>query len=141
MRITSRVAGHAVAGHVQLSRAEVKPTGRTITQETVWFEDDAPADAEIVGQWRWVTDPVYSGYRAHAPGWQRQPYGFDTRLSKLDVPAGASLFLYVSVDPEEPPLRLAVSVTHGEGVYQLIWGEGGQETGDRGQRRVPEFSI
>jgi len=123
LHVTAQVVGEIATGHAHLSRAEVKATGRMLTEETVWFEDDVPGDAEVIGKWQWVTDPVFSGYRAHAPAWQREPYGFDTRLSQLDVPPGASFFVYTNVDPEEPPLRVSIHVASAAGQTQLVWGE------------------
>ncbi len=123
LALRAQVTDDATRGELRVYRATTRPTGRTVTREIVWVDDEVPADAALVGKWKWTNETAFSGRQSHTFDWQGQPYGFDTRLQPLDAPAGASLFVYVHLDPEEPPQQVTLIVRSGEQSYRLTWGE------------------
>lgn len=113
---------------IELLDAREKSTERTERDERVWFDDDLPADAELIGQWRWVDQPVRSGQRAHGFQWNHEPYGFRTRLEPLvietghnseadeaDTAAAESFYVFVRLDPREPAEQLTLTLQPREG--------------------------
>ncbi|HUU11716.1 MAG TPA: hypothetical protein VM431_14410 [Phycisphaerae bacterium] len=130
IRLEATVTGDVADGTVHLFEAAVQETDQTESRETIWFDDEVPPDAERSGTWRWVNDPVYGGSRAHTFGWDRRPYGFTTRLSRLAVAPGESLFFYVRIDPKDPPGRLTVRVTAGGTTHPLAWDSPGAPLAD-----------
>ena len=121
VRFEATVAGDVAEGIIHVFEAHDRKEEQTERRETIWFDDQTPADAELTGKWRWGTDQVYGGSRAHTFGWDRKPYGFRTRLNRLSVAPGEAFFLFARLDPNDPPGRLAVDVSVGETKHKLAW--------------------
>jgi serine/threonine protein kinase len=131
-----RRAAPAVTGTPSSGRAPGKataaaplPDGRDI----VWVEDDLPPGAVPVAEnvddpWQWgeaATQPVYSGRRSlKQQGWGLLQQYFHKARYPLTVHAGDTLFVYVWLDPRNPPRCLMLQyldvVTWNHRAY---WGE------------------
>lgn len=115
------VSGDIVLLDTQTATREVEAA-----DETVWFDDMLPGDAQVHGTWRWASPPgagAFSGVKAHTFDWARSPYGFQTRLHKLVMAPDAAMFLYVWIDPADPPGRLAVTLEAPKRKARLVWGD------------------
>ncbi|MBE3069094.1 MAG: hypothetical protein IMZ66_02545, partial [Planctomycetes bacterium] len=121
VEIEATVAGDVAEGVIHLFQADTRKAEQTERRETLWFDDEVPPDAEVTGTWRWVTDRVYGGTRAHTFGWDRKPYGFRTRLNRLSVAPEESLFVFAWLDPDDPPGRLILTVSAGDKTADLAW--------------------
>ncbi|MEX0654773.1 MAG: hypothetical protein WD534_07480 [Phycisphaeraceae bacterium] len=122
VRLAATVRGHASEGQVHLYDTVTKTHERIDERETVWFDDDTPADAELIGQWRWMDETVHSGSRAHTFGWSREPYGFRTTLNRLPLEPDENLFVWVRLDADAPPERLTLDVHQPDDrTHRLIW--------------------
>ena len=121
IHLAATVTGDPAEGCINLFETDTLATQETQSRETVWFDDDLPADAEISGTWRWTSESTYSGTRAHTFSWARQPYGFRTRLVQLAVGAGDTFFLYARPDGKAPPARLTVRAPVGDKTHELLW--------------------
>lgn len=121
IEVAANVSGEPVSGVVKLVKNITKPAQVTRENEIVWFEDDIPSDAESIGQWRWMSEQVFSGAKAHTFNWSRQPYGMKTRLNKLAAPAGSSLFTYAYLDPRDTPTKVTLTFTVNNVEMQATW--------------------
>ena len=122
-----QIEGDASYGQILLygpedaqSEAGAETETQQVETELVWFDDDWPIDAELTGNARWITDRKYSGTRAHTFDWSRKPYGFATRLNKLAAPPDASFFVYVWLDPADPPGQLTIDLAYDGGSHSLV---------------------
>ncbi len=121
IQLAAVVKGDVTEGKIHLFRAGSQVIEQNDIQETVWFDDDIPVDAEEMGKWRWTSDRAYSGTQAHTFNWSRQPYGFRTRLHPLILSAGESLFVYVWIDPQDGPGRVSIRVLAGATTCELMF--------------------
>ncbi|MFW6059179.1 MAG: hypothetical protein ACODAQ_03305 [Phycisphaeraceae bacterium] len=123
VRVRAHVRGDVAEGRIDIYEARMEETDEARIQERVWFDDDLPADAERIGQWHWVRDPVYSGSRAHTFGWRREDYGFRTHLDPLQISEQEPMFVYARLDPADPPAQLIMIVKDEKRTYHLLWGD------------------
>jgi len=121
IRLTATVSGDVAEGQIDVFEMDRLAGEQTDLNETVWFDDDLPPDSELMGEWRWTSERSYSGTRAHTFGWARRPYGFRSRLNRLRLGRDETLFLYVWLDPDNPPGRLTVRVAVRDKTYELGW--------------------
>jgi hypothetical protein len=101
--------------------------------ESILIDDDVPAGAETSGEWTWLLPdqaPVFSGARSHtqkSDGKQAQHYA----LGLKEAAAGPrdTLFVYVYLDPADPPREIMVQwndgvpVSDGGWAHRAYWGE------------------
>ena len=124
VELVAVVGGDVVAGQIQLFEPRTETTDNEIESETAWYDDDLPADAEMIGEWSWTTERAHSGTRSHTFGPMSAAYGFRTRLDRLLVQPDESFFVYVRLDPDDPPPQLIIGITVGEqDELELVWGE------------------
>jgi hypothetical protein len=121
VRVSAAVSGDAAEGEIVLLESDARVVERTQERETVWFDDDTPADAELFGSWRWVTSPVHSGRRAHGFGWSREAYGFSTTLNRFAIADDAALSAWVYLDPSDPPREIGIEATASGRDRRLVW--------------------
>lgn len=121
IHLAAIVTGDPTEGSIHLFEADTLATQETQSRETLWFDDDLPADAELSGKWRWTGESTYSGTRAHTFSWARKPYGFRTRLVRLAVGPQDTFFLYARLDTAKPPARLTVRVPVEGKTHELLW--------------------
>ncbi len=120
--LSAAVSGDVTEGEIHLFKAGKQVIEQNEIQETVWFEDDVPADAEVMGKWRWTNEGAYSGGQAHTFPWSRQPYGFRTRLHPLTLAVGETLFVYARIDPQDSPDSIKIRVLTAGVTYELAYG-------------------
>ncbi|MCK4293056.1 MAG: hypothetical protein KAY65_07650 [Planctomycetes bacterium] len=121
IHLAAAVSGDVAQGQIHLFRADKQAIEQVEAAESVWFDDDVPGDAELMGKWRWIEEQTYSGSQAHTFNWSRGPYGFRTRLHRLSISHNESLFLYTRLEPQESPDRLRVRALTAGKTYELIW--------------------
>ncbi|MBI1367717.1 MAG: hypothetical protein GC162_03595 [Planctomycetes bacterium] len=122
LRLSAKVGGEPVRGEMGLFEPKQVTTRKTIEQETVWFEDELPADAVTHGDWRWSTVRAFSGVKSFTFGWNREPFAFKTRLYPMSAAPESTLFVYVWLDPQSPPQRLIVSYLDNGNIDAVVWG-------------------
>ncbi len=138
LRASVAARGEPVAaGVLRLLRPVERTREELAQQRSVWFDDDPPRDAELLGSWRWTTDQPMSGRRAHSPDWARKPYGFRTRLQRFVVAPEASLFL--DVRPEAGVQGVTLVLLRGERQYETRWS--GKELGEAGTWTTLEVPL
>ncbi len=104
------------------------PSERT---DIVWVEDAIPIGAwgSTAGgdTWNWVTaSPApYSGAKAHqsANVVGYHDHSFNNATVTMPVAAGDILFVYVYLDPVNPPREIMVSWNNGNWEHRAYWGE------------------
>jgi cytochrome c553 len=111
--------------------ATLKPPPPAKETETVWIEDDFPpgANAQHNGNTpltQWVTAEnghVFSGKRAlkrSATGLAQDYYSGGA--APFDAPQGARFFLYVFLDPANPPEAVMLQIHTGKWESRAVWG-------------------
>ncbi|MCC6581435.1 MAG: hypothetical protein IT440_13440 [Phycisphaeraceae bacterium] len=118
-----KVAASADAADGQVQWLEAREVTREDRREveTVWFDDDPPADAAIQGNWRWLSGSAFSGLRCYTCSFDHKPFGLTTRLSPLTLGPDQKLVLHVRPDDKHPAGRLIVSVDGDQGKTDLSW--------------------
>jgi subtilisin family serine protease len=99
--------------------------------DVIWVEDAIPAGAWTSTSggdvWNWVTaSPApYSGAKAHQSALVAgyHDHTFQQASATLPVAAGDILFLYVYLDPANPPREIMVSWFDGSWEHRAFWGE------------------
>jgi hypothetical protein len=97
------------------------------SSDVVWFDDAVPAGARPAGSWNWVsTAPVpYAGALAHQSalaGGIHQHY-FTNAPAPLQVQTGDTLYVYVYLDPANPPSELMLQWYAAGWEHRAYWGE------------------
>lgn len=127
IHVESKVTGDAMRGELLLFEPQTVTEHQVTDAETIWFEDELPADATRDGRWRWSTARAYSGVRSFAFGWDHEPFGFATRLYPLTVPGDAHVFVYVWLDAQQSPNRLTLRWRSDDRRFGLTWGRPGMK--------------
>ena len=99
------------------------------SSDVVWMDDTLPVGSTTPGgNWNWVgSDPApYSGALAHqstlAAGFHQ--HYFTNATAALPVQAGDTLFVYVYLDPANPPRELMLALNAGGSwEHRAYWGE------------------
>jgi hypothetical protein len=98
------------------------------SNDVAWFDDAVPAGAVLRGTWNWVSvdPPPYSGALAHqselAAGFHQ--HYFTNASDKMLVQAGETLYVYIYLDPVNPPREVMLSWdTNGRWKHNAYWGE------------------
>ena len=115
----------AEAARIIIYHTAQQSTEEISERQIVWFDDKLPDDAVSAEPWQWMEmgRQVFSGTRAHTFGWDRLPYGFTTRLNRLEIQPGASFFVYAWLDADEPPGRVVVAIDSEQKRYRMVWGD------------------
>jgi len=56
IHLAAAVSGDVAQGQIHLFRADKQAIEQVEVAESVWFDDDVPADAELMGKWRWTEE-------------------------------------------------------------------------------------
>ncbi|HWA25822.1 MAG TPA: S8 family peptidase [Lacunisphaera sp.] len=130
-------AGYTVSGgrlnlNLALAAAGAPPAGPPPARtDVIWVEDGIPIGAwtGTAGgdAWNWITanpTPV-SGTKAHQSNLIAgyHDHSFSNATVTLQPIAGDILFLYVYVDPANPPREIMVSWNNGSWEHRAYWGE------------------
>ncbi|RMG37075.1 MAG: DUF1553 domain-containing protein [Planctomycetota bacterium] len=90
----------------------------------VWIDDALPAGARPSGPWKFVSDPVHSGKKAHTQTAQQLDQHYFTGARKpLRIAEGDTLFAYVYLDPKNPPRQIMLQFNDGSWEHRAYWGE------------------
>ncbi|MCY3021545.1 MAG: hypothetical protein NTW87_21230 [Planctomycetota bacterium] len=111
----------------------------TAPNETVWSEDALPGGAAPNGtlkgeSWKWVTQPapVFSGTHSHtqggAPGQEKadskRQHCFEDANPPLPVNPADTFFVYVYLDPKDPPKEIMLEwKCGGNWDHRAYWGD------------------
>ena len=108
--------------------AEVgKPT--TKPQDIVWFDDEPPLGAKIEDKsvWKWDESPkhpVHGGKRSMVrAGAGLHQHSFTGVTNPLFLSSGDKLFVYVYLDPRNPPKSIMLEFDDGVWEHRAYWGE------------------
>ncbi|HUP60265.1 MAG TPA: carboxypeptidase regulatory-like domain-containing protein [Thermoanaerobaculia bacterium] len=101
------------------------------SDEEVWFDDALPAGAVASSggnarPWLWDTTQAASGTKSHTElleaGWKQ--HSFSGATEKLNVAAGDALYVWVLLDPCNPPRQILITFAKGGDVMRgAFWGE------------------
>jgi hypothetical protein len=106
------------------------PATKPEALEQTWIDDELPSGATTDGTggsgaaWKWVTEPVFSGTRAHTQGGegrQRQHYALGAK-EPLHVEPSDVLFTYVYLNPKDPPKEIMLQWNAGDWEHRAFWG-------------------
>ncbi|HYC70098.1 MAG TPA: S8 family peptidase [Opitutaceae bacterium] len=102
-----------------------------VPTDVIWVEDAVPSGAWLGTSggdvWEWVTaNPApYSGFKSHRsavrPG--LHDHTFQNATITMPVDAGDTLFVYVYIDPANPPREIMVSWRDTSFEHRAYWGE------------------
>jgi S1-C subfamily serine protease len=102
-------------------------------KDRVWFDDELPPGAVpssrgLKSQWKWVSgagNRVFSGKRSQlrkSPDFSQ--HYFAGANPPLELNAGDKLFIYVYLDPKDPPRQLLLELNDGlRWEHRAYWGE------------------
>ena len=96
------------------------------SNDAPWFDDAIPAGARPFGSWNWISGgPVpYSGNLAHQStlaGGLHQHY-FTNAAAPLQVQTGETLYVYVYLDPANPPSEVMLQWNAAGWEHRAYWG-------------------
>ena len=132
-------------GRLDLGNALMQRPAQTPPPVSVWVDDalpdgsvtnDAGGDSWTAEPWNWVTNnpAPFSGAAAHqsalAPGIHEHLFQYAT--STLEVFPGDTLFVYVYLDPANPPREIMVEWNDGCWEHRAFWGENDIPWGEYG---------
>ena len=112
-----------------LGRAEAPPADPL---EQIWFDDQLPAGATTAPQsstetaWTWDTTQSASGTRSHVEPVRAglHQHVFDDTTDAQQIAPGDVFFVYVLIDPCNPPKEIMLQWNSGSGWYhRAFWGE------------------
>jgi len=111
--------------------ADAKPPKESEKVEAIWLEDDFPAGAKVEStpgkRTQWITaeqGPVHSGKRAlkrTADGIGQDFYA--SGAAPLTVPQNGEFFVYVYLDPQNPPKAVMLQFHKTEWKNRAVWGD------------------
>ncbi len=124
--LTSVVLIHPLFGQEQGAAAsapvpKATPATPVAPKETVWLDDDPPANAKTQGIWIWDTTTFTSGGKSHGHPSAKglQSHGFTADPATFDI--NSMVTQQVWLDPSDPPkgIMLKLKLTTGDevGVY------------------------
>jgi hypothetical protein len=111
--------------------ATIEPKPPVEETETVWVDDDFPANAKVQsnrpGTTTWVTaenGQVYSGTRAlkRTDNELGQDF-YSGGAAPLEIPSGGQLFAYVFLDPADPPKAVMLQFHKDGWLHRAVWGD------------------
>jgi len=109
------------AAFAQQEPGAKEPAGAAAPKETVWIDDDLPANAKTEGTWVWDTTTFESGAKSHGhpPAKGLTSHGFTA--DPVSLSDNGMIIQQVWLDPKDPPkgIMLKFKLTNGEqvGVY------------------------
>lgn len=116
--------------------AEMNPQPPRVVSEQVWFDDAFPEGAQVGASGHattFVEQPVKSGKRSLKRGGvgMAQDY-YQAGAKELEVPSGANFFVYVYLDPVDPPEEVMIQFHTGGWSHRVFWGTDVIEFGKKG---------
>ncbi len=115
--------------------ADLVPKPQVTTLEEVWFEDGFPEGAQVVGAGHPTTlvdSPVHSGKKSLKRGGPAMAQdSYDTGAAPFTVPRDGKMFVYVYLDPKDPPEEVMVQFNSDQWKHRALWGEDTIEFGKR----------
>lgn len=102
-------------------------------RETIWLEDDLPANAQAQGNWLWDTASPASGAKAHGhlPAKGLQSHGFTA--DPVTIPTGSMIAQQVWLDPADPPKGIMLKFKLANGEEVGVYWEGEEEVFNPGE--------
>ena len=90
--------------------------------ETVWLENDLPADAQAEGEWIWNDEQAAGGERSHShPAAKGMAFHAVTFAQPIRLPTNGLITQEVWLDPKDPPqgiaLKFKLATDQEAGVY------------------------
>lgn len=76
--------------------------------ETVWLDDELPADAQTQGTWIWDEQEKASGTRSHGHPSAPRAQGHGFTAEPIVLPLSGKILQQVWLDPQDPPEGIAV---------------------------------
>ncbi|MBN8249117.1 MAG: DUF1549 domain-containing protein, partial [Verrucomicrobia bacterium] len=109
--------------------ATLTPPPPVEVKEVVWLDDEAPGTPKAATENgpRWIgpdQGPVRAGQRAlrrQGPGVTQDV--FESNGAVLEIPAGATLFAHVFLDPKDPPKAVMLQFNKDGWDHRAIWGD------------------
>jgi hypothetical protein len=99
-----------------------KPASAAV--DAIWFDDAPPPGARPEGLWQWNQQSVHSGKHSMVrSGAGLHQHSFTGATKPLPINAGDKLFIYVYLDPKNPPKGIMLEFHDGGGEHRAYWGE------------------
>ncbi len=122
VEVSVSVQGEVRDGTIELFAVHRETKRETWEDVTVWVDDDVPPDAvRASAPWRWSTQRVRSGARAHTHDDRGTTYGFRTRHNGLTVEPGQMFFLDIFMEEDDEPYWVQVSLLVNGTMKHFIW--------------------
>ncbi|MBI3318337.1 MAG: hypothetical protein HYZ90_04205 [Candidatus Omnitrophica bacterium] len=113
--------------------ATLAPAGTAPLQETLWLDDELPANAKEEGNWLWDTATVASGSRSHGHPSAKglQSHGFTADPAQINV--NSMVTQQVWLDPQDPPRGIMLKFRLAGGEEVGVYWEGEEEVFSPGE--------
>ncbi|HSJ04267.1 MAG TPA: PSD1 and planctomycete cytochrome C domain-containing protein, partial [Verrucomicrobium sp.] len=124
-------AREALSRMAYVDPADIGPPVPAVTKETVWVDDDFPADARAqhagLNPLQWIADAagkIFTGKRAI----MRKDTGlaqdfFDSIKEPFVVPAGGRIFVHVYLEPTDLPKAVMLQLHVDGWSHRAVWGD------------------
>lgn len=129
LKVETEQAAATAASQYQYEEPPVVSESAAPPAETLWVDDETPADAESFGDWIWESapSPVQHGARSMKRSGSGIHQHFFTRAAQLlTIHPGDKLFAWVFLDPKSPPdsimLQWNSSGGHDGWHHRAYWG-------------------
>jgi hypothetical protein len=107
------------------------PAAASAPSESVWIDDALPEGSQLNAEksWTWVSapeHPVHHGQRAHtqgdAAGDKPHQQHYFTGARPLKIGEHDQLFVYVYLDPKNPPKEIMLQIHQDDWEHRAYWG-------------------
>ena len=126
LHFTIKAQGEIVHANLEQREPVSSHASLASSSDTLWFDDELPDDAQIIGRWRWLTKPTLFGLKSHTFSTPDQAYGFRSRLRPLALNTGEVFFVHAHVDPLNPPGRISITLGDDNFGCVLTWDDESQ---------------
>lgn len=116
----------AINGYEYVEPEQTVDKKEDATHKYVWVEDETPAGAELNGSWKFVDAEegmVYSHRKSHVGrGKGLFQHFFINANTPLSVTPDDTIFVFVFLDPDDPPKEIMLQFNDGDWEQRVYWG-------------------
>ncbi|MBI3615281.1 MAG: hypothetical protein HY211_02070 [Candidatus Omnitrophica bacterium] len=131
--LTLDVRGAVSAEGPMAPPAAEKPAAPAPAKETVWLDDDLPANAKTQGTWVWDTATFSSGAKSHGHPSAKGVNSHGFTADPVSLSNSGMIVQQVWLDPKDPPKGIMLKFKLASGEEVGVYWEGEEEVFNPGE--------